>query len=80
LLNVDGNRAREVESFIAAHADSLDANQLRVYRSSLSGRDRIGVIYGDFATREQASTAIASLPAALRTTEPYPRSVAKLRQ
>jgi type II secretory pathway predicted ATPase ExeA/septal ring-binding cell division protein DamX len=80
LLSVDGNRAREVETFIAAHADSLDANQLRVYRSSLSGRDRIGVIYGDFATREQASTAIASLPAALRTTEPYPRSVAKLRQ
>lgn len=80
LLNVDSNRAREVEAFIAAHATSLDANQLRVYRSSLSGRDRIGVIYGDFATREQASTAIASLPAALRTTEPYPRSVAKLRQ
>ena len=80
LLSVDGNRAREVEAFIAAHADSLDANQLRVYRSSLSGRDRIGVIYGDFATREQASAAIVSLPAALRSAEPYPRSVAKLRQ
>ncbi|MDQ5904769.1 MAG: biosis protein MshM [Pseudomonadota bacterium] len=79
LLSVDATNAREVEAFLATYGSSLDASQLRVYRSSLSGRDRIGVIFGDFATREQATAAIGTLPSALQATQPYPRSVAKLR-
>jgi MSHA biogenesis protein MshM len=79
LLSAEASATREVEAFLATHGNSLDVQQLRVYRSKLSGQDRIGVIYGDYLTREQAGTAINSLPAALRMTQPYVRSVAKLR-
>jgi MSHA biogenesis protein MshM len=79
LLNIETSAAREVEAFLANHSATLDAQQLRVYRSSLSGQDRIGVIYGDFATRNEALAAIGTLPAALRMTQPHPRAVARLR-
>ena len=79
LMNVDAGAATEIEAFLSTHAGALDAQQLRVYRSRLSGRDRIGVIYGEFTTREQASAAISHLPATVRATYPYVRSVYKLR-
>ena len=79
LLNVDSQAVAEVEGFLSIHAERLDGTQLRVYRSRLSGRDRIGVIYGDFASREQAVAAIGGLPEAIRAGQPYVRSVAKLR-
>ncbi|MBK9446076.1 MAG: AAA family ATPase [Betaproteobacteria bacterium] len=79
LLNIEASAAHEVEAFLATHSNSLDSQQLRVYRSSLSGQDRIGVIYGDFATRNEAIEAIGTLPAALRMTQPHPRAVARLR-
>ena len=79
LMNVEAGAATEIEAFLSTHAGALDAQQLRVYRSRLSGRDRIGVIYGEFTTREQASAAISQLPATVRATYPYVRSVYKLR-
>ena len=79
LLNIEASAAHEVEAFLATHSNGLDSQQLRVYRSSLSGQDRIGVIYGDFATRNEAIEAIGTLPAALRMTQPHPRAVARLR-
>ncbi len=78
-MNVEAGAATEVESFLSTHAGALDVQQLRVYRSRLSGRDRLGVIYGEFTTREQATSAISQLPAAVRATFPYVRSVYKLR-
>ena len=70
-MNVEAGAATEIEAFLSTHAGALDAQQLRVYRSRLSGRDRIGVIYGEFTTREQASAAISQLPATVRATYPY---------
>ena len=37
-----------------------------MYRSGLSGRDRVGVIYGDFETREEAAAAMLSLPETIK--------------
>jgi hypothetical protein len=48
-------------------------------RSSLSGRDRTGVIYGDFATREEAIAAMQALPETIKAIQPFPRQVSKLR-
>ena len=79
LLNVEASAAQAVESFLATHAGMLDAQQLRVYRSNLSGKDRIGVIFGEFPTRQQAIAAITQLPAEVRVPEPHVRSVARLR-
>ena len=53
--------------------------QIRVYRSKLSGRDRLGVIYGDFPTRELALAELAKLAPTGAGSNPYIRTVSKLR-
>lgn len=57
----------------------LDPAQIRAYRSSLSGRDRVGVIYGDYPSREAASAAMLTLPDSIKAAQPFPRQVSKLR-
>lgn len=79
LMNTDTRDAGAVETFLAVNGDRLDQRQLRAYRSALSGRDRIGIIYGDFLTREQATLAMNDLPEDLRQTRPFIRTVDKLR-
>ena len=78
MLNVDGDRQDEVADFLATRTQSLDAQRLHVYRSNLSGRDRIGVVYGDYASRAQADADRRRL-AQLCGGAPYVRSLAKLR-
>jgi MSHA biogenesis protein MshM len=53
--------------------------QIRVYRSSLGGSDRLGVIYGDYPSREQANAALAKLGEISPASRPYVRAVARLR-
>jgi len=79
LLNTDAASQREVENFLGSGAKALDPQQVRVYRSQLSGRDRLGVIYGDYLVREAANAALAKLPEAIRASRPYIRAVGKLR-
>lgn len=61
LLSTDGNNEHGVEIFIDNVSKSLDPTQIRVYRSTLSGRERLGVIYGDFPTRDLALAELAKL-------------------
>jgi len=79
LLSTDGNNAREVEIFLENNTGGLDPQQIRVYRSRLSGRERLGVIYGDYSTREAAYPELARLAKANPVSNPYVRSVSKLR-
>ena len=79
LLNVDASSEKEVVDFIARNSAALDLRQVRVYRSSLSGRDRLGVIYGDYQSREQANAALATLGEVTPSSKPYVRSVSRLR-
>ena len=79
LLNTDVANQHHVEAFIDNAVKSLDPEQIRVYRSKLSGRDKLGVIYGDYPSRESATAAQSTLPEALRMTRPYVRSAKKLR-
>jgi type II secretory pathway predicted ATPase ExeA len=80
LLATNAGSKLEIESFLARATKLLNPEDLRAYRSSLSGRDRVGVIYGDFPTRQAASLAMRTLPEAIRLAQPYPRQVAKLQQ
>ena len=57
----------------------LDPAQLRVYRSSLSGSDRFGIIYGDFASLEAAQAELARLTQDNRVRDAYVRAITKLR-
>ncbi len=79
LLNADTSSAAQIENFLSTQTAGVDGQQLRVYRSTLSGRDRMGVIYGEYRTREEALAAINTLPERLLKTGPYVRQVEKLR-
>jgi len=79
LLATDATHTGEIEGFLARATDLLDPALIRAYRSSLSGRDRVGVIYGDYSTREAANAALQELPATIKAAQPFPRQVSRLR-
>jgi type II secretory pathway predicted ATPase ExeA len=79
LLATDATKTGEIEGFLAGATAALDASQIRAYRSSLSGRDRVGVIFGDYASREEAVEAMQTLPESIKAAQPFPRQVSKLR-
>jgi type II secretory pathway predicted ATPase ExeA/septal ring-binding cell division protein DamX len=80
LFDAEGRRHGEVEAFLRRIAQiGADAEAIRVYYSELSGAPRFGVIYGDYSSREAATTAIRGLPPPLRANMPYPRQVIRLR-
>ena len=80
LFTTDAQSVGEAEKVLARCAPLLDTNQLRAYRSSLSGRDRIGIVYGEYPSRANAIAAMRSLPRELGNLQPYPRQVERLLQ
>jgi type II secretory pathway predicted ATPase ExeA len=79
LLAAEASHTGEIEGFLARAAQVLDPAEIRAYRSSLSGSDRIGVIYGDYPTREAAAAAMQALPDSVKAAQPFPRQVSRLR-
>jgi type II secretory pathway predicted ATPase ExeA len=79
LLTSDADDALAVERFLVQAAAQLDARQLRVYQAQVGSRRRLGVIYGDYASRSEAEAAIRELPASLGALGAYPRQVRWLR-
>jgi type II secretory pathway predicted ATPase ExeA len=79
LLSTEGNNDRDVAVFLESAEKVLAPQQIRVYRSSLSGRDRLGVIYGDYASRETANAELAKIVKISPASGPYIRTVGKLR-
>ena len=79
LLSTDGNNEGGVGIFLEAKEKILDPALLRVYRSRLSGRERLGVIYGDYSSLAAAQTALRQIEPAAGESAPYIRSVSKLR-
>jgi septal ring-binding cell division protein DamX len=79
LLVTDAASHEQVTAFIANNAGTLDLRQVRVYRSSIGGRKRLGVIYGDYPSRDQANAALATLGEISPSSRPYVRAVARLR-
>jgi type II secretory pathway predicted ATPase ExeA len=79
LLSTDANSQRDVETFLENNTRALDAQQIRIYRSRLSGRDRLGVIYGDYPTIEAANAELPKIAKITPASSPYIRSFSKLR-
>lgn len=79
LLATDATNTGEIEGFLARATEALDPSQVRAYRSALSGRDRVGVIFGDYASREEAVAAMQALPEPIKAAQPFPRQVSRLR-
>jgi type II secretory pathway predicted ATPase ExeA/septal ring-binding cell division protein DamX len=80
LFATEADRPQEIEAFLRkARTSAIDMNNVRVYYSTLSGKPRYGVIYGEYSTKTAAVTAMTRLPASVRAGKPYPRQVARLR-
>ena len=80
VFDADASRHGEVEALLRRLSDSgAEMDKVHVYHSELSGKPRFGVIYGDYPTREAAAKAMRALPKELRTSQPYPRQVVRLR-
>jgi len=78
-LSIDAANERELDHFLGKGTPGLDAREIRVYRSKLSGRERLGVIYGDFASIAAANAELARIARLLPGSGPYVRAVSKLR-
>ncbi|MRR59288.1 MAG: ATPase, partial [Deltaproteobacteria bacterium] len=79
LLATDQTQASEVEYFLKRMTPLLEKEQVKVYVADIKGRNRIGVIYGDFPNKDAAQAAVAQLPPAFKAYRPYPRQVVRLR-
>ena len=79
LLATDAQQTGQIEGFLARATRALDPDLIRVYRSTLSGRDRVGIIYGEFPTREAAVSAMLAMPESIKAAQPFPRQVIRLR-
>jgi septal ring-binding cell division protein DamX len=78
-LNADASDFSDVRFLVDELGTRLDPQQLRVYRSRLSGRERLGVIYGDYASRGEAEAELAGLSKVTPAGTPYVRAVGKLK-
>jgi septal ring-binding cell division protein DamX len=78
LLTSDVDNALEVERLVAGLTATAAGEQLRVYRAMVDGTQRLGVIYGDYASSAQARLALRELPPSLRRPGAYPRQVRRL--
>jgi MSHA biogenesis protein MshM len=79
LLATDETRADAIESYLKKVRKAGDIDDLRAYLSDLPGGTRIGIIFGDFESREAAYAALRGLPKPLLAGKPYPRQVIRLR-
>ena len=79
LLGSDLGQANGIEVFVNRAIELLGADQVRVYMVNSRGTQRVGVIYGEYPTREAAINAIRQLPAGIRGLSPFPRLVKHLR-
>jgi type II secretory pathway predicted ATPase ExeA/septal ring-binding cell division protein DamX len=79
LLATDETRADAVEMYLRRAQKAKEIDDVRVYVSDVPGSKRIGVIFGDFESRDAANLTLKSLPKTLRTGKPYPRQVIRLR-
>lgn len=81
LFAADADKQSLIETYLQEYnAAGGDPEQLHSYRSDLSGRMRIGITHGDYASREDARRAIVTLPLPIRQRAPYPRQMRQLRK
>ena len=79
LLATEARSAEKIESFVAGTEGLVGSQDLHVYVAKVNGNQRVGVIYGDYPSREEALAAVAQLPEPLRALKPFPRKVKWLR-
>jgi hypothetical protein len=79
LLASDARNAGGIEGFVSAAIRQYGTDQVRVYVTDVKGVRRVGVIYGDYPSRQAAMAAATRMPHSLRGVKPFPRKVQWLR-
>lgn len=69
-----------MENFLRKATELVNPDDLYLYSWKVSGRMNYRVTYGTYDSVQQSLSAIALLPAPLRTFKPYPETVAVMRQ
>ncbi len=79
LVATNATQLAYAEQYLARADALLSPDHAGLYVASTGKEQRIGIIYGDFASRRAASEAIGRLPAELRVNSPFPRQLLRLK-
>lgn len=79
LMMTDARDPAYLEYYLADAARTVNAEELYLYPSGSAESPKVGVLYGLFQTRREASEAMGALPGNLRQFRPYVRTVESVR-
>ncbi|HSN22025.1 MAG TPA: AAA family ATPase [Usitatibacter sp.] len=79
LMVTDASDRTYLASYLAEAGKALGTERLYVVPTASSEGRRVGVLYGTFRDRDEAGTALATLPADLRQFRPFVRSLEGVR-
>ena len=80
LMTADPRETTAIENFLRAASRELNADRIMVYPAGTSVNPRVGVLYGSYVERADASEEMLRLPAKLTKFRPYVRSVGAIRE
>jgi len=80
LMVTDANSPEYLESWLADAGRAVEPGRLYLVPAGGTDAPRVGVLFGSYADRGQASEALATLPASLRQFRPYVRSLDAVRE
>lgn len=75
LLVTNADQLGYAQEYLARADSLLQPDRAGLYVADTARDQRLGIIYGDFASRREASDAIERLPPELRTNKPFPRQL-----
>jgi len=79
LMMTDARDPAYLQAYLAEASRTLKPEELFLYPSGSADSPKVGVLYGAFQTRKEASDAMGALPDNLRQFRPYVRAVEAVR-
>jgi MSHA biogenesis protein MshM len=79
LMMTDARDPAYLQAYLAEASRTLKPEELFLYPSGSADSPKVGVLYGSFQTRKEASDAMGALPDNLRQFRPYVRAVEAVR-
>ncbi|HHO59252.1 MAG TPA: hypothetical protein ENJ64_03340, partial [Thiotrichales bacterium] len=71
--------AAALESFLQKLPSALDISKVYIYETRVNGRAWYSVLYDEFATQQDAIASLKQLPASLKSSSPYLRRLAAIK-
>lgn len=80
LLRIEVQRAQTAEDFLRQAKPLAESAELYTYTANAEGQQWIGIVYGDFASANDAERTLAALPSTLGNSLPFVRPIRHLKQ